>query len=163
MRRHNRLIWIVGVILLLCIISFFREDGIANWGQANLQVAKPIINVVTDKMLQEQIKEDSFPMEYCFEIHNYDGDEVNQADFEYRIYLEDSVSNFPVKYCLIEIQNNQEVPLENGYSTTLILPKNEKVNRKFKIVLNWKELDGQLAEEMKIRLKILAIQGKDKG
>ncbi len=42
----------------------------------------------------------------------------------------------------------------NGKSEPLKLKKGEKEKRKFKLIMQWQELNVELAEELQIKLKI---------
>ena len=109
-------------------------------------------------MLKTQIDQNTFPLEYHFWIQNYREAEINEVDFEYSIELENSTKNFPVSYDLFDCKTNQEIEFINGKSGPLKLKKGEKENREFKLVMQWQELNVELAEELQIKLKINMMQ-----
>lgn len=142
--------------LIVCIInllSLLKNDNVLNY-TAGAKIAQPIIVLEKDDVLKTQIYENAFPLEYHFWIQNYREDEINQVDFEYTIELENSTENFPVSYNLVDCEQNQEIEFVDGKSEPLKLKKGEKENREFKLVMQWQELNVELAEELQIKLKI---------
>lgn len=107
-----------------------------------------------DEVLKTQINQNMFPLEYHFWIQNYREDDINEVDFEYSIELENSTKNFPVSYDLFDCKTNQPIEFMNGKSEPLKLKKGEKEKREFKLIMQWQELNVELAEELQIKLKI---------
>lgn len=97
-------------------------------------------------------------MEYYFCINNYIDDKINEIDFEYFIEIELSNQDFPVLCTLIDCDNNTQIELENGKSKIFSLFKFEKKSRKFKVLLDWRELDRELSDDLDVNLKIHAVQ-----
>ena len=50
----------------------------------------------------------------------------------------------------------------NGKSNVFHLDKFKKVSRKFKLHLEWKEMDAELSQDLNINLKINAVQKERK-
>ena len=107
-----------------------------------------------DEVLKTQINQNMFPLEYHFWIQNYREDDINEVDFEYSIELENSTKNFPESYDLFDCKTNQPIEFMNGKSEPLKLKKGEKEKREFKLIMQWQELNVELAEELQIKLKI---------
>ncbi len=145
------------VVIMINIVSILKKKDVLCY-EAGVKVAKPIIVLKKDDVLKTEIKENSFPMEYHFWIQNYEEDEINGVDFEYSITLENSVENFPVSYCLVDCDNNREMQLVDGKSENLKLKKDSKEDREFKLVLQWKELNVELADEWQVKLKVNMVQ-----
>ncbi len=143
------------VIIINCI-SMLQNVQSTEVG-VHSEILKPIIVLEKNEMLKQQIHEKSFPMEYKFCLNNYQENEVNEIDFDYQIEIENSVDNFPVNYQLIDCATNQKIELIDGKSEILHIKKSIKESRKFKLVLEWLELD-EMADELQIKLKIKLIQ-----
>lgn len=148
------------MFVLVNVILFFGQKKCLKY-EVEAKIAKPIIILEKDKTLKTKINQLSFPMEYYFWIHNYEEEEINEIEFEYSIELENSVTNFPISYVLIDCDTNKEVDLKNGKSENLKIKKDVKESRKFKLVFRWQELNVQLAEELQIKLKINVLQNKE--
>ena len=162
MRKKKDLIIIVISIIVIGIntISLSKYDYVAN-GNAQTEIAKAILVLEKDEMVTQQIDENSFPLEYNFVIHNYEGEKINEVDFEYNIEIEALADNFPVSYMLFDCDNNTEIKLTEGKTENMSLQKFEEQTRKFKLYMQWRELDGELAEDIEIKLKINGIQSKE--
>ena len=102
----------------------------------------------------------SFPIEYFFEIKNFDNkNNINEIDLNYKIEIQSAKKNFPIKYKLIDVDNNVELQLINNKTELLNLEKNQKEIRHFKIFVEWNDFDIELADETDINIKIEAVQG----
>lgn len=134
-------------------MSFFKKDDTFYY-KVGAEIAKPIIVLEKDEVLKTQIDQNTFPLEYHFWIQNYREDDINEVDFEYSIELENSTENFPVSYDLFDCETNQEIEFMDGKSEPLKLKKGEKEKREFKLIMQWQELNVELAEELQIKLKI---------
>ena len=134
-------------------MSLFKKDDTFYY-KAGAEIAKPIIVLEKDEVLKTQINQNTFPLEYHFWIQNYREDDINEVDFEYSIELENSTENFPVSYDVFDCETNQQIEFMNGKSELLKLKKGEKEKREFKLIMQWQELNVELAEELQIKLKI---------
>lgn len=162
MRKKKELIIIVISMIVIGIntISLSKYDYVAN-GNAQTEIAKAILVLEKDEITTQQIDENSFPLEYNFVIHNYEGEKINEVDFEYSIEIDASTDDFPISYFLFDCDNNTEIELLEGKTNPISLKKSEKESRKFKLYMQWRELDGDLAENIELRLKINGIQSKE--
>lgn len=161
-KRKSDLLIIIITILIIGMnnVSLSKYDYRAN-GSAQVEIAKAILVLEKDETIKKQIDQNSFPLEYDFTLNNYKEDKINEVDLEYNIEIEASEANFPVSYILFDCDNNTPIQLTEGKSETMYLQKFEKQSRKFKLYLQWKELDADLEEEIEINLKINAIQSKE--
>ena len=154
------LVAICMMIVLINAITIFNKGKIGQY-QVEAKTAKPIVVIERDHHLKTQINENSFPIEYYFCINNYQEEEINEVEFEYYIELESLVENFPVSYQLIDLNNNQEIRLTGGKSENLKIEKDVKESRKFKIIFQWQELNGELADEFQLKLKVNIVQKQE--
>ena len=125
------------------------------------KILEPIVVLEKEETIQTQMDENSFPMEYHFSICNYREEEINEVEFEYTIEIKNSAENFPVSCQLWDCDKDSEIPLLNGKSEKLTIKKSVKEIRNFKLLLEWRELSGDMAEHLQIRLKINVIQSEE--
>ena len=126
-----------------------------------MEIAKPIVVLKKDEMIQSQINQNSFPMEYSFSICNYNENDVNEVDFEYTIEIENSNEKFPVKYQLFDCDNQKQISFDNGISEKMKIDKFEKQDRNFNLIMEWKELEIDLASDLELKLKINIVQSEE--
>lgn len=157
-KRFRKIIGIICFIVLMinAVTIIPKEDK--QYFMVGSKVAKPIVVLEKAEPLECQIQENFFPMEYYFSINNYEEEKINEVNCEYRIELENDVTNFPVTYFLVDCDTNQKIKLIDGKSENLMLKKDVKESRKFKLVLQWQELSMELADEMQIKLKVDVVQ-----
>lgn len=154
------LIGICMMVVFINVITIFRQGEIWQY-QVEAKISKPIIVIERDDYLKMQITEKSFPIEYNFCINNYKEEEINEVEFEYNIELDNSIENFPVRYQLVDLKNNQEIKLVNGKSDSLKIKKDVKESRKFKIIFQWQELNKVLADKFDLKLKVNIVQKQE--
>ena len=162
MKKRMHDLVIVGIsIIMICInnISLSKYDDEIKCN-VNSEIAKGIIEVEKDEMIEQSINQTTFPIEYHFWVNNYRGEIINEVDFEYVISIENSVENFPVSCSLVDCANNKEISLMKGKSETIKINKFKKESREFKLYLQWREIDGELAEDVEIKIKVDAVQSK---
>ncbi len=159
-KRDLRMIIVSILIIGINTVSLSKYDYVAN-GNAQAQIAKAIFIVEKDEIIKKQIDQNSFPLEYNFTINNYEGDKINEVNLEYNIEIETNEPNFPVSYVLFDCDNNTQIQLTEGKTQKMHLQKFEKQSRKFKLYLQWRELDVALAPDIEIKLKMNAIQSKE--
>lgn len=142
-------------------ISLSRHKENPNF-EMNTKITKPIVVLEKDEKIKRSIQENLFPLEYNFFINNYQEDKINEVDFDYTIEIEDSVNNFPINYTLFDCNNNEEIELADGKSRSMKIKKSVKESRKFKLIVNWRELNEELADELQIKLKVNVQQSKER-
>lgn len=161
MIKKKDLMLIVISLVIICInnVALSKYDYVAN-RTVQSEIAKAVFVLEKDEILEKQIDQSSFPIEYNFTINNFEDDKINEIDFEYIIEVDVSTDNFPVSYFLFDCDNNTEIQLIDGKTNPISLQKFEKESRKFKLYLQWRELDSDLAGSLGIKLKINAVQSK---
>ena len=161
MKLKKNKILIIFALVVVCINSVSLSKY--NAGQEfemNMRIARAVVDLEKDEILKAEIKENSFPMEYHFCLNNYKGEKINEVEFDYVIEIECSVDNFPIKYQLFDCDNQKEIALIDGKSETMKIKKSEKESRKFKLILSWRELNQELADDLQIKLKVDIVQSK---
>ena len=124
------------------------------------QIAKAIIVLNKNEIIEKEVNKESFPIEYYFEIKNFDEkNNINEVDLKYKIIVESSKKNFPIKYRLVDLDNNTDIQLINNETQLMYLEKNQKDVRHFKLFVEWNDIDLELANETSINIKVEAVQG----
>lgn len=152
-KKNRRLIVLSLMVICINTLSFSRHKENSNF-EMHTKISKPIVVLEKDEIIKTSIQENLFPLEYHFSIQNYQENEVNDVDFDYTIEIENSTDNFPINYTLLDCDNSEEIELIDGKSRPMKIKKSVKESRKFKLVLNWRELNEDLADELQIKLKI---------
>lgn len=158
-KKNRKLIVLSLIVICMNTISLSKHKENVNF-QMNTKITKPIVVLEKDEMIKSEIRENLFPIEYNFSINNYKEDEINEVDFDYRIEIEDSADNFPISYTLFDCNNEEEIEVIDGKSRPMKIKKSVKESRKFKLFINWRELDVDLADELQIKLKVKVQQSK---
>ena len=154
------IILIVLIVIGINTISLSKYDYVAECN-VSAEIAKAILVVENDEIIKKQIDQNSFPIEYNFTVNNYKDDAINNVDFSYQIEVQASVDDFPIDYVLIDCQDNSEIKLSEGKSEIIKLTKNAKESKKFKLYLQWREIDKSISEKVQINLKIIGVQDKE--
>lgn len=160
-KKSDLLIGICVILICLNNIVLAKSKSSNKSYAMKSEIAVPVIEIIKDDPIKSEVYQNSFPIEYNFCINNYDENSVNEVDFDYVIEIENSAENFPVSYELFDCDNNTEVRLVDGKSEALRLERNEKQSRKFKLILQWKEQDVDLADKLQLNLKITAVQSRE--
>ncbi len=158
--RKNSFIILVSLIVISMnniSLSKYQQNASCN---VNSQIAKSVFIVEKDEKINEIINQTSFPIEYNFSIYNYNENQVNEVEFEYVIEIQCSTDYFPVSYVLFDCDNNTQIELIEGKTKPMKLAKLIKKSRKFKLYLQWREIDADLTEEVQFNLKVSALQTK---
>lgn len=157
---RKKIIIIISFIVLLFNIILFPKKRISFNSQVDTQIAKAIIVLEKDETIDKEANKDDFPIEYFFEIKNFDNNNnINEIDLKYKIKIESSKKNFPIKYKLVDLDNNIDIQLIDNESELMLLEKNQKEIRHFKLFVDWNDIDYELAEDTEINIKVEAIQG----
>lgn len=154
------------IIIISVIIIWMNNRAVSKCDyvaerKIKTEVAKAIFILEKDEFIEKKIRQNSFPLEYDFTIHNFDGTKINEIDFDYVIEIQTSTNQFPINCTLIDCNNGIEIPLIEGKTPQMSLKKFEQESRNFKLCLQWQELEGELAENVEIQLKINAVQSKE--
>ena len=162
MSKKNREIIIILVLfitILLNLILLPNKKYSFN-SYVETQIAKAIIVFNKNEIIEKEVNKQSFPIEYYFEIKNFDEkNNINEVDLEYKIIIESSKKNFPIKYRLVDLDNNTDIQLINNETQLMYLEKNQKDVRHFKLFVEWNDIDLELANETSINIKVEAVQG----
>ncbi len=161
MRFKKNKAGILIILMAICVNSISLSKYNTNMEyQASTKIARAIVELEKDEKMEMEITERTLPLEYHFCINNYNETGINEVAFDYVIEIENSVDNFPVSYTLWDCDNQKEIKLKNGKSEVLRIKHSEKESRKFKLCLQWKELNEDLADNLQIKLKIDVVQSK---
>jgi len=161
-QKKNSILIIVSLIVVVLNMLYIYEKKSNSDLIVKSQIKQPIIELKKDEIIKCQINQNSFPIEYCFEINNFKDDKINEIDFDYIIQIEKSDENFPVSYELFDCATNKKIELVDGKSELMKIKKYAKESKKFKLILNWRELDLELANKVKIDLKLEIKQSEEK-
>lgn len=160
--KKEKVIILISIIVIIIDLITLPKKNYSYNARGESEIAKGIIFLEKDEMIEKTVDKNSFPIEYNFVIKNFDeNDNINEIDFDYKIRIENSVNNFPIQYKLIDLDNNVELQLISGETSILTLKKSEKEIRHFKLYVEWNDLDAELADNIEIKLKIKAIQSKE--
>lgn len=159
---REKQVFVVSIIFIILNIIMFPKKNFSFNTEVETQIAKAIIVLDKSEMIEKKVNRNSFPIEYFFEIKNFDNkNNINEIDLNYKIEIQSAKKNFPIKYKLIDVDNNVELQLINNKTELLNLEKNQKEIRHFKIFVEWNDfdIDIELADETDINIKIEAVQG----
>lgn len=160
--NKEKVVIIISLIIIMLNLITLPKKKYSYDSYGNSQIAKGIITLEQDEIIEKMVDETLFPLEYNFTVNNFDDkDNINEVDFDYKIRIESSVQNFPVKYKLIDVDNGKEMHLNNDETPILTLEKMKKESRHFKLYVQWNDVDLELADELEIKLKIDAVQSKE--
>ena len=158
-KNKHKLILLVSLAVIFFNLFFLPIRKKTYNFNVETEIAKGIIYLDNDDIIEKNVNRESFPLEYNFSIRNFDEDNnINEVDFDYKIKIEESVNNFPIKYRLIDCEKNKEIFLTSGESPVLNLEKFEKKIRKFKLYVEWNDVEGEYSDDLEIKLKIQAVQ-----
>ena len=153
MKKKKRIfIFLCCLVLGMNVFSFSKQKE--DKFEVFTKITKPVLALEKSEMLQKEINEKTFPIEYDFWINNYEENGINGIEMEYSLAIDCSTTNFPISYQLIDGDKGEEIPLTEGKTQNFNLKKEEKQRKPFKLILNWRELDDELAEELLIRIKV---------
>lgn len=161
-KNKEKVIILISVIIIILNIITLPKRNFSYNSEVKTSIAKGIVVLEQDEQIEKNVDRNSFPIEYNFVIKNFDdNDNVNEVDFDYKIKIEQSVLNFPIKYKLIDCDNNSEIQLNNGETPILTLGKFKKETRKFKLYVEWNDVCSQYEEKIEIKLRVEAVQCKE--
>ena len=159
--KERIIILVALVIIILNLITLPKQNFFYN-SEVETHIAKAIVVLEKDELIEKKVDRMSFPIKYNFVIKNFDEKgNVNEVNLDYKIKIEASVSNFPVRYKIIDIENNKEIELNFGETPILSLRKCDKEIRKFELYVEWNDLEEAYADNFEIKLKIEAVQSKE--
>jgi len=148
-----KIIILILFILYIPIISFSKYiSKFEIQGKAN--VAEPVIVIEEADFKSTIVNKKTFPIEYKFTIKNYIEDKINEIEFYYNIEVQAKPSNFPIKYTLIDVENEEDIILNGNKTDNLKILKEVKEEKNYMLLIEWDEKDGELSNETKLIIKI---------
>ena len=155
--KKNIKIFIIAILVIIAnVINLYAQNN--DDYKFNAKIAKPIIKIEKDDKINMKINKENFPNEYSFSVLNYNEDSINEVDSDYYIELKCSENNFPINYILYDCDLEKQINFFDGKSETFKITKNIKEKRNFKVIFNWKNGDYELADDLKIDLKLKCVQ-----
>ena len=161
-KRKTRILFIIILIFFISNITFANYREII-FGDVIVKMKYPIFLLNNNELVEGQInsKEKSY-YENVFNILNYieDIDAISETEFEYTIKIIPSTLNFPVKYTLINLENNSQVYLNSELESEKILLGTDKENHNYKLIVEWDlENDNRnLEENLEVEILIKGVQ-----
>ena len=162
MKKKYIIIFIGITIILLTNIAIasYREIIV---GKATGKMKMPIFNFSSINIVQgiiSSINQNSY--ENTFNVLNYIEDKslINEIDFEYTIKILPSTTNFPVKYKLIDLNNNTEVILDSNLESPKLKLGTDKENYNFKLIIEWDMENNiqELDENLEVQILVKGVQ-----
>ena len=162
MKKKYIIIFIGITIILLTNIAIasYREVIV---GKATGKMKMPIFNFSSINIVQgiiSSINQNSY--ENTFNVLNYIEDKnlINEIDFEYTIKILPSTTNFPVKYKLIDLNNNTEVILDSNLESPKLKLGTDKENYNFKLIIEWDMENNiqELDENLDVQILVKGVQ-----
>lgn len=162
-KNKDKIILLISLAVIVLNLFLLQKRKNSYNFDIETEIAKGIIYLDNDEIIEKKVNRESFPLEYNFSIRNFDdNNNINEVDFDYKIKIETSVNNFPIKYRLIDCEKNIELFLISGESPVLNLEKFEKKIRKFKLYVEWSDVEEEYSDDLEIKLKIQAVQKEEK-
>ena len=128
-KRIGRLLLLIYVAFLLSILitNGLSKFKTAYGNSTNLEIAKPIANLVAENELS--IKDlHNEEVEWNFNVNNYTDSEINQVLLSYKIKIDKgNLTDLQYKLYKIENGNKQELVLENDITSEEFLLSNTNI------------------------------------
>lgn len=151
---------IISLLVIFVPITVFAAYNERILSNAKAKIAEPIFIVESIDQKEEDFFYTDSVKEYNFKVKNTLNQRASEIAFNYKIKINSSNSNFPVSYQLFNSQNEE---LLNGGSSTneIIVSKNEAHEEQYKLLVTWKDMDGNLSEKTDINIEIIALQVRE--
>ncbi len=147
------------MIQIPCFARYYESLGKIH-GKA--VIAEPIVKIESlQDTINLEMNKDIGEKEYYFVIKNYELDvfnnkRVSEVDFTYNIEIKSTNSNFPVKYYLMDCLTGEIVSNKNVFE----IKKNIEYERKYKLVISWNDIEGEISLNNNIEINIRVLQVK---
>ncbi len=164
MNNKNKII----VVLIIILITFFTQNTFAKFYEKlektliKAEIAEPIaiFESVSETVKINNFNKYSGEKEYIFKIKNYDilenGERrISEVNFNYFIEIKSTNSNFPIKYKLIDMQNNEEIELINNKSNEISMKSEKEFEKGYKLVIMYDETKKVDTNEKSADIEIL--------
>lgn len=150
---------IVSLIIILVPITVFAMYKDTSTVSVSAKIAEPIFIVESMNEKEECYFYDDSIKEFCFNIKNNVNQRNSEVDFSYKILIEFSNSNFPIK-CQLFNSKNEELLNGNNSTDYILVEKDKPYNEEYRLVVSWK--DGEnLSEKTDINIEVVASQMKE--
>lgn len=156
---------IIRSLIIVLFLFIFMNNSYAKFaskikGKGTAYLKEPIIILEKKEILIGEISKTNNEYIQDFYVRNYLENKINEIEFEYLITLNSSTINFPVKYKLIKLDTNEELKLDSKMQTTKIFMGTEKTIHRYRLVVNWCELDTKekVDDIVEVKIKIKAEQ-----
>lgn len=156
------------VYLIIFFFIFISNYVFANYktvidGIINVELKNSIF-MCNNSELQIQtmnsIENNSF--ENTFNIMNFIEEEnlINEINFEYTIKIVPSNNNFPVKYKLIDLNNNCEISLNSNLESSTLELGTNKEQHNYKLIVYWDmdNVNQNLEENLDVGIQVKGVQ-----
>lgn len=123
----------------------------------SIEIAKPIMKVInSEEKVFENVNPETTYESYCFQIVNFENENINEVPIEFSISITGNYNISPVSYKIIDIDSQKEIT-ENE---KIFLKANQKEIKNYKLELTWNTENSQtnLQDQNKIKIQINAIQ-----
>jgi hypothetical protein len=154
--KRSLIVSIVIILLPITAFAMYKDSCIVN---AKAKIAEPIFLVESINEKEDSYFYDNSIKEYCFKVKNNVNQRNSEVDFSYKILVEYSNSNFPVK-CQLFNSKNEEILKGNNSTEYILVEKNKSYDEEYRLVVSWK--DGEnLSEKTDINIEVVALQMKE--
>lgn len=158
---------VVKILLITIILIIIVNNSYAKFitkinGEGKVNVKIPILILENNELTIGEINKVKNSYQADFSLKNYleNTSKINEINFTYTIKLMPSTLNFPVKYKLINLDTNEEIILNENLETGNISIGIEKTIHKYRLVVNWTEIENteEIQECLDVKIKINAKQ-----
>ena len=121
MKRKLKIIIITNFIIIIISTISVASYKVVIKGNAKADLKKPVFVLDNSDYIQGQMssRKNTF-YENTFNVLNYIENNTNEVDLEYVIKIIPSTLNFPVKYRIIDLKENQELELDSNLESEKI-------------------------------------------
>ena len=163
MNKKIKIIMITIFILIVSTISI-ASYKLTVFGKAEAKLKKPIFLLNHNEIIDAQISSRSNnSYETTFNILNFiEDNSISEIDFEYIIKLLPSSTNFPIKYRLLDLNENKELFLDSNLETDKITIGTNKEIHNYKLIVEWdmENNNQNLEENLNVEILVKGVQKK---
>ena len=157
-------------LLLILGIIFISNIAFASYyelieGNVTAELKIPVFELNKEDEIKGQISSvNQNYYESTFEILNYieDKNVLSEIPYQYKIKLIPSTGNFPVKYRLLDLDNNLELELDSNLETSEIQLGTEKENHHYQVIVEWdmENSNQELEEKFQLEIQVKGVQSQ---
>lgn len=155
---------ILGIVIILMLVvnvsyaKFITKINVK--GVAKLKV--PILVLESNPLVVGEFNKEKnmYTQDFCLKNYFEKNQKTNEIQFQYFIKLIPSTSNFPANYKLINLDTNEEIKVNEKLETQKILMNTEKTIHRYRLIVNWGELNTkeEVDEILEVKIKVNAEQ-----